>query len=252
MKKILMIALFTSIMISCKEEEKKEMSFKDETFEKVTETKCKDGQCASAKITVPIAENGEVVGDSINNKIFSAVRNIVYFGEKPSDAKDYQGVLNSFIGAYDDLHKKFPEDTFGWEAKIETKKKYESDKLINFEMTHYTFTGGAHGYQGLKSLIFDKATGRTLNHDDIFTDKGIVKKLVEEKFRMKYDIPADAPINSKGFMFEDEVFALPQNIFYTDKGLLLYYNQYEIAAYSDGNQELMLSYEELGNLLKVK
>ena len=53
-------------------------------------------------------------------------------------------------------------------------------------------------------------------------------------------------------MFDTEVFALPQNIFYTDKGLLLYYNQYEIAAYSEGNQELMLSYEELGNLLKIK
>lgn len=252
MKKILMIALFTSLMISCKDEEKKEMTFKDQTFEKVTETKCKDGQCASAKIMVPIVENGEFVGDSINNKIFSVVRNIVYFGEKPSDAKDYQGVLNSFIGAYDDLHKKFPEDTFGWEAKVETKKKYESDKLINFEMTHYTFTGGAHGYQGLRSLIFDKATGRTMGYDDIFTDKGVVQKLAEEKFRMKYEIPTDAPINSKGFMFEDEVFALPQNIFFTDKGLLLYYNQYEIAAYSEGNQELMLSYDELGNLLKLK
>ncbi len=252
MKKILMIVLFTSMMISCQKEEKKEMTFQDQTFKKVTETKCKDGQCASAKIMVPIAENGEFVGDSINNKIFSVVRNIVYFGEKPGDAKDYEGILNSFIGAYDDLHKKFPEDTFGWEAKIDTKVKYESDNLINFEMTHYTFTGGAHGYQGLKSIIFDRATGKTLGYDEIFTDKGVVKKLAEEKFRRKYDIPAEAPINSKGFMFEDEVFALPQNIFYTDKGLLFYYNQYEIASYADGNQELSLSYEELGNLLKVK
>ena len=252
MKKILMIALFTSLMISCKDEEIKEMTFKDQTFEKKTETKCKDAECASAIITVPIAENGEFVADSINNKIFSVVRSIVYFGEKPSDAKDYQGVLNSFIGAYDDLHKKFPEDTFGWEAKIETKKKHESDKLINFEMKHYTYTGGAHGYQGLRSLIFDKTSSRTMTYDDIFTDKGVVQKLAEEKFRMKYDLPADAPINSKGFMFEDEVFALPQNIFFTDKGLLLYYNQYEIAAYADGNQELLLTYEELGNLLKVK
>lgn len=252
MKKILMIVLFTSVMISCKKEEKKEMTFKDQTFEKKTETKCKDAECASAIITVPIAENGEFVGDSINNKIFSVVRSIVYFGEKPSDAKDYQGVLNSFIGAYDDLHKKFPKDTFGWEAKVNTKIKYESDKIINFEMTHYTFTGGAHGYQGLRSIIFDRATGRTLGYDDIFTDKGVVKKLAEEKFRIKYNLPADAPINSKGFMFENEVFELPQNIFYTDKGLLLYYNQYEIASYADGNQDLTLSYEELGNLLKVR
>lgn len=50
-------------------------------------------------------------------------------------------------------------------------------------------------------------------------------------------------------MFEGDQFQLPLNIFYTDKGLLLYYNRYEIAAYADGPKELLIPYEELKNFL---
>jgi hypothetical protein len=53
-------------------------------------------------------------------------------------------------------------------------------------------------------------------------------------------------------MFEDEKFYLPQNIFYTDKGLLLYYNSYEAASYADGPKELLLPYKEVNEYLMVK
>ena len=53
-------------------------------------------------------------------------------------------------------------------------------------------------------------------------------------------------------MFEDEKFQLPQNIFFTDKGLLLYYNSYEIASYADGPKELLFSYKEVNDYLLIQ
>lgn len=53
-------------------------------------------------------------------------------------------------------------------------------------------------------------------------------------------------------MFEYEKFNLPQNIFYTDKGLLLYYNSYEAASYADGPKELLLPYVEVEEFLRLK
>ncbi len=51
-------------------------------------------------------------------------------------------------------------------------------------------------------------------------------------------------------MFEKEYFELPENILFTDSGLTLYYNTYDIAPYVDGPQELKISYEDIKELLK--
>ena len=53
-------------------------------------------------------------------------------------------------------------------------------------------------------------------------------------------------------MFEDDVFQLPQTYFFTDKGLLLYYNVYEIASYADGPKELLIPYTEAVPYLTAK
>ena len=71
----------------------------------------------------------------------------------------------------------------------------------------------------------------------------------EKKFRAKYKIPANKSINATGLMFENEKFNLPENIFYTDDGLLLYYNSYEAASYADGPKELLLPYKEVNDYL---
>ncbi|MDG1871842.1 MAG: RsiV family protein, partial [Flavobacterium sp.] len=74
----------------------------------------------------------------------------------------------------------------------------------------------------------------------------------EKKFRFQFKIPANHGINATKFMFEDDKFQLPLNMFFTDKGLLLYYNRYEIASYADGPQELLLTYDELKGYLLFK
>ncbi|MEC5164554.1 hypothetical protein RCH18_000270 [Flavobacterium sp. PL11] len=53
-------------------------------------------------------------------------------------------------------------------------------------------------------------------------------------------------------MFENERFQLPQNIFFTDTGLLLYYNIYEIASYADGATEMLFPYTEVNEFLNLK
>jgi hypothetical protein len=120
---------------------------------------------------------------------------------------------------------------------------------LNIEINHYTFTGGAHGYQGLRSLIFNPDTGKSIPNDQLFKDKNAFKAFAEKKFRTKYNIPENKSINATGFQFEDDKFQLPLNIFYTDKGLLLHYNQYEAASYAYGPKDLFLTFNEVNNYL---
>ncbi|MFV8368923.1 DUF3298 domain-containing protein [Flavobacterium sp. LB2R40] len=227
-----------------------ELVFEEETFQKTTTIPCKEN-CPSILVKIPVANAVPVVADSINKKVFSVLKEIIYFGEKPYTAKDYNGLLTSFIDSYEKLQKEFPADKFGWEAKIEGTVLYQSENVLNIEIKHYTYTGGAHGYQGLRSLIFDPSTGKSLANEELFSDKEAFTAFVEKKFRTKYKIPANKSINATGLMFEKEKFQLPQNIFYTDKGLLLYYNSYEAASYADGPKEILLPYKEIEAYLVI-
>jgi hypothetical protein len=247
MKQYTFLVFLFLTFISCN----KDLSFKNETFKKKSSLPCKT-DCPQITIDIPVAKNVPVVADSINKKILSVVKEIVYFGEKPSEAKDYNSLTNFFIASYEEMHKKFPSETFGWEAKIKGNVEYQSDQILNIKIDHYTFTGGAHGYQGFRSLLFNPKTGKIIFSDQLFKNEKEFKAFAEKEFRNKYKIPAKSNINLTGLMFEKDTFQLPQNIFYTDEGLLFYYNSYEVASYADGPKELLFPYDKINNYLKFK
>ncbi len=246
MKRYIYLFLTFFTIASCS----KELEFETKTFEKRTSLKCQ-GLCPKITIKVPVAQNGQVA-DSINDKIFSTLKNIVTFGENPYDSKDYQGLADDFIASYEKLQKEDPEELIGWEGDVAGRLVHKSAKVLNIELQHYIFTGGAHGYSGKTSLLFNLETGRSIPRDSVFTDVATVTKIAEKHFREKFKVPENAPINSNGLMFENGKFALPQTFFYSDKGILLYYNTYEIASYADGPRDVMLPYSEVDKFLKIK
>jgi len=228
------------------------LTFENKEYNKTT-TLPGDEPRTYVTISVPEATGGNpAASDTINNKIFRTVRSIVYFGEKPTDAKSYEELMNSFIQSYDELSKKFPADAMSWEAKIKATVDYKTDSIINIKLNNYMFTGGAHGYAGDRSLLFNAKTGRSLEYKDIFKDEKAFTALAEKKFRSKYKIPDGKSINATGLMFDEEKFALPQNIFFKDNGILLYYNAYEVAAYAEQQKELLIPYSEADAFLRIK
>lgn len=214
---------------------------------------CKAG-CTKVSIKTAGALSGAPgVADSINAAEFRVARSIVYFGEKPTNAKDYAELMNLFIKSYDDLAKKYPEEADRtWEATINTSVVYQSENIINLKINNYLFTGGAHGYEGNRSLLIDAKTGKTLTYPDILNDIKGFTAFAEKKFRQKFKIPAGRNINSTGLMFEKDRFALPQNIFFSKEGITLYYNAYEIASYAEQQKELLIPYREAEKFLNIK
>ncbi|AXB55670.1 DUF3298 and DUF4163 domain-containing protein [Flavobacterium fluviale] len=244
MKNYIFIIFLCLIFTSCK----KELSFENETFEEKSTIPCKN-ECPEITIEVPVAKNIKVISDSINKKVFSVIKEIVFFGEDSTKVNDYQSLSKSFIASYEEMREKFPNDTFGWEAKIIGNVEFQSDSILNLKVDHYTFTGGAHGYQGYRSLLFNAKTGKAILNNQLFKNEKDFKAFAEKAFRAKYKIPAEANINATGLMFENDKFQLPQNIFYTSEGLLLYYNSYEAASYADGPKEILFSYNEVNKYL---
>jgi hypothetical protein len=90
--------------------------------------------------------------------VFSVLKEIVYFGEKPYTSTDYAGLLASLLIPM--KLKKFPNDTFGWEAKIEGSVKYQSESVLNIEINHYTYTGLTD--IRIAFFTFDQSTGKSI------------------------------------------------------------------------------------------
>ncbi|MGN7811426.1 DUF3298 domain-containing protein [Flavobacterium johnsoniae] len=247
MKNYIFTILLCLIFTSCK----KELSFENETFEEKSTIPCKN-DCPDITIEVPIAKNKKVVADSINKKVFAVIKEIIYFGEDSTKVNDYKSLSKSFIASYEEMHQKFPNDTFGWEGKITGNVEFESEQIVNIKIDHYTFTGGAHGYQGFRSLLFNRKTGKFIFNKDLFKNEKEFKAFAEKEFRAKYHIPEKANINATGLMFENDKFQLSQNIFYTSEGLLLYYNSYEAASYADGPKEIVFPYDKVSKYLKYQ
>jgi hypothetical protein len=247
MKNYIFTIFLCLIFTSCK----KELSFENETFEEKSTIPCKN-DCPNITIEVPVAKNLKVISDSINKKVFAVIKEIVFFEEDSVKVDGYKSLAKSFISSYEEMHQKFPQDTFGWEAKIIGNVEFQSDQILNLKIDHYTFTGGAHGYQGYRSLLFNRTTGKTIFNKQLFKNEKEFKAFAEKAFRAKYKIPETANINATGLMFENDNFQLPQNIFYTSQGLLLYYNSYEAASYADGPKELIFPYEEVKQYLNFQ
>lgn len=266
MRQYIIIALACLAVTGCKKDNEKDsgvtsvttpaetqaLAFSAKNYTKKTALPCKQENCTYVSISVPEASGKQVVSDSINKKVFNTVRNIVYFGEKPTNSTNYKDLMDSFVKSYEDLATKYPADAIPWEAKIKATKDYESDNVVGIKVNNYMYTGGAHGYEGNLSLLFNAETGKSLSHDDILKDKKAFTAVAEKKFRDKFKIPAGKSINSTGLFFENDKFVLPQNIFFRENGLVLYYNSVEIGSFADGPRELLIPYAEADQYLKIK
>lgn len=228
-----------------------ELSFDTKEFRQKSTLLCKEN-CTEIKIEIPYANPHSIAADSINKKVFDVIKELVYVNEIPIAENDYQGLVHSFITTFESSKEEYPDSTFGWDAKIEGEIVYQSDAIVNLEINHYTFTGGAHGFEGKQSLLFDPKTGKKIPNSNLFQKHTEFLKLVENKFRRKYNIPLHGNINQTGYLFEDDVFQLPKNIFFTSDGVLLHYNQYEAAAYAEGPKTLFLSYNAIKKYLILK
>jgi len=221
------------------------------TFEtiSITEKDCPD--CPDVSVEIPKALQTTKLSATINAALEEELISLLVFDDEVEPSSLNEAIL-SFKNGYQELKKLYPDETAGWKAKIDGTVTYEDKNKLTIELKSYLFTGGAHGYSSNRFLNFDKRKGKELENWELFKDLEHFKKFAETKFRIQERIPQDDTINSTGFMFERDGFYLPENIGFTEKGLMLLYNQYEVASYAEGAIMLTLPYGEVKNYLSGK
>ena len=137
----------------------------------------------------------------------------------------------------------------GWEYDYKLKKVYETERIVVFDAVDYIYLGGAHGgVGGDGALTFDKESGMRVR--DFFVPDAAVQMqdLLQRGLQEYFAEASDEPLSSLEdfLMLDGKQIPLPQWAPMPMKdGLVLTYQQYEIAAYAAGMPSFTLTYEEV-------
>jgi len=194
------------------------------------------------EINIPKAFGDSTISNNINSEISKLIISQLNIGDsETSTSKTIEESVTAFNNEYRAFVSDFPESTQPWEAQIDGEVMFQSEKVISISLTFYINTGGAHGNLHISLLNFNALTGKSIDNNDLFNNSEAFKNIAKIHF--------DNTIKDKNTLFEPDNFILPENIGYTEEGLMLLYNVYEIAPYSTGTIEFTIPYNEVDSVL---
>lgn len=134
-------------------------------------------------------------------------------------------------------------------------------QVLTLLYNDYTFTGGAHGTHGSDGYCYDVSTGELLSLDDLSADvEGLRNFLVDYMVQaVENDEELAARIELMGLTLEETSYAdvltplLRQGSWYfTNEGMVIFSDTYEISSYAEGPVAFAISYDELKDHIDEK
>ena len=238
LKKHLIFIVILSFIFSCKEEVNIEFS------EEHIETS-KDADIA---INYPKAEGNKDVSERINTTIENYIVSQTNFSEDSLTNVSIKEAVERFNSEFNTFKSDFPDSPQKWEAFIDGEVTYRSPEVICMAINSYLDTGGAHGNTNVRFFNFNPQTGQLYSKRELISNVNELSKLIESKLKEKAKSNADEPMED--FFFGKD-FQLPETIGYSDESLIVLYNPYEIASYSQGIIEFTIPYSEISSFLNI-
>ncbi len=125
--------------------------------------------------------------------------------------------------------------------------------VMTLDVEEFRETGGAHPTTMHLLYMIRPATMQVLGLDDIVPreHKLHLLDLCERAFRKARKLLPDKSLADAGFTFPGGKFALTMNVGLTEKGLLFFYNPYEIAPYVMGPTKVIVEWKDINGLLNL-
>ncbi|SFZ89875.1 Protein of unknown function [Flaviramulus basaltis] len=226
-KKHLIIICSFFFFIACKEELKTSFTEIDISTE--------DNEIV--EINIPKAIGNKAIADKINSEIQKSIIAALHIGDPDKiTSKSIEESIISFNKEFITFKTDFPETVPEWEAQIDGEVMFQSSEITSIAITSYTNTGGAHGALHISFLNFETETGELINNSKLINNIEAFKDFAKPYF--------DEALKENDLVFDTETFELPTNMAYSEEGIVLLYNTYEIAPYSVGVIEFAIPFNE--------
>lgn len=178
----------------------------------------------------------EVVNKEVQNLL---IEQLTFDGQTASSVKEAVELYLS------NSENSYPEDSVFsavHELQMDIEVHYSSNDVVTLQSDYFEFAGGAHGRSGVHYWNYNPKTGKRLENEALFKDIEGFTAFAKAQF-----IQTHGPLDQ--FWFEEEVFMLPASMGFSQEGMLLFYNVYEIAPYADGTFQLIVPWEEVEEYL---
>lgn len=135
-----------------------------------------------------------------------------------------------------------------WEDRISGNFQPRYKDYRNYQISYYSFRGGAHGIQTLSNIVFDSKTGEVVREQDLFTpgyEEPIAQLL---RLAVKSSMEEEDPELMQ--LVQLELVAPNGNFCVREDGVEWLFQPYEVGPYALGIVSAKLSWEELTPFLK--
>lgn len=250
-RQIFFIIILAALLVCCSETVP-ELSYEMVTVSKKSVKSDSAQAQATIELTYPIItfksslEFQKEMRDSIDKFILGEL----YNGEIRETPEK---LLDMFLTEFDDFIKDFPEYHIGWYLNKTVNVLYSNNNVISISLFEDSFTGGAHPNAQKYYLNFDLVSKKSITLDDLIIagQMDSLNSIAEKEFRKSKNIENHESLNQLGYWFEKDKFRLNKNFALTESGIHFYFNSYEIAPYSLGPTELILSYHKLNGIINI-
>lgn len=206
--------------------------------------------CTQIKVSYPRfeAKSSSVAIDAINRNI----KQFLLQSASPENApKSIEVAMAKFLRDYEKASREYPHQGV-WADEKTVEILQNRPKLLSLQYSHYWYTGGAHPNSSRTYWNYDPSTGKQIQLSDLLVEGYAPKlnRIAEKHFRKVRELDANTSLSQVGFWFENGQFKVNTNFALGGKGLIFFFNTYEISPYVMGSTEILIPYEELKGLLK--
>lgn len=204
----------------------------------------------------------EIIRDSINKYIIS-----LCLGEKYINEENPHTAIDKYTAEYISNYRKDLEPMYSKDANenedeatmsawysyfksIKGEIKHYNGRLLTYSCRYEEYTGGAHGIYITTFLNLDLQTLTPIRLDDIFIDnyQEELIDLLYNQLMIDNQVTTHQELENMGYTTTGDLFPT-ENFYFTTKGIVFYYNVYEIAPYVMGPINITLPYEMINHIL---
>lgn len=134
---------------------------------------------------------------------------------------------------------------------------FNNSKFVSFTVASSVFSGGAHSLDTVTAVNFNGETGTKMTLDDVFSvDSNVYLSKIYSEVEKQIEVEK-ASKSEEDFLYYSNYSEALRNTqfedkwYFTDKGLCVIYNPYEIASYVAGVKQFVIPYESLKNIMKI-
>ncbi|QFJ54596.1 DUF3298 domain-containing protein [Pseudobutyrivibrio xylanivorans] len=132
------------------------------------------------------------------------------------------------------------------------------DIMFSYVLSDSYYSGNEHPVHYTNTCNIDVKTGHTMNLKEVITDKNQVASMIKDKVYEKYPENKEEIENyyvcycagGDGDVFTDKMNDNSYSWILTDEGIHIYFSAYELASYETGEMDIMLTKDEISNLVQ--